>query len=208
MEAIGLLTYLLSLPGDWVIYKTTLHEQMNCGKDKLDRVFKELQAGSFIVSERVNGPDGKMCHKHTVFDKPPTGEPSPENPPMVNPPLLNTDSNKETITKSSDKSEVLNFENILAFLNEKTGRKFTKINNANKNKFKARIKEGYTKENIKNAIVNACAVQTHRENGYQYLTPEFFTRASTLDKYGTAAAQPHNSQSQLSFTPKIEAHTR
>ena len=25
----------------------------------------------------------------------------------------------------------------------------------------------------------------HKDNGFQYLTPEFFSRADTLDKYGS-----------------------
>ena len=39
MEAIGLLSYFLSLPSDWVIYKSQLHSQLNIGREKLDRMF-------------------------------------------------------------------------------------------------------------------------------------------------------------------------
>lgn len=59
-----------------------------------------------------------------------------------------------------------------------------KLNGKIESQFKARVKEGYKFENFALAITNAKKVDHHRENGYQYLTPEFFTRSETLTKYG------------------------
>lgn len=98
MEAIGLLTYLLSLPSDWVIYKTTLHKYFSVGPDKLDRVFKELQENGYIISVKVQNEAKTFEWNHVVYDKPFNGEPSPENtpmepypcfPPMAEPPMAN-----------------------------------------------------------------------------------------------------------------------
>ena len=89
--------------------------------------------------------------------------------------------------KDNKESNELDFVKLLSFINQKTGRKFKTINDKVKNKYKARLKEGYTKEDILNSIINASNLQYHKENGCQYLTPEFFSRATTLDKYGNEA---------------------
>lgn len=109
MEAIGLLCYLLSLPHDWVIYKTTLHSQMNCGVTKLDSAFKELQNSGYILSVKKQKENGRIEHEHIVYDKPyngepPHGEPPTENPPMENAQLLNT--NIQSTNKQSKEYKI------------------------------------------------------------------------------------------------------
>lgn len=112
IEAIGLLAYFLSLPHDWVIYKTKLHDQLNMGREKLDRIFKELQEAGYILSVKRQQESGRFEHEHIVYDKPyngepdhglpPHGEPDTALPDMANQPLLNT---KEQSTKEQKKKE-------------------------------------------------------------------------------------------------------
>lgn len=73
IEAIGLLSYFLSLPHDWVIYKTTLHNTLNIGRDKLDKIFKELTDKKYIISSKYV-KNGKISYNHEVFDKPQTSK--------------------------------------------------------------------------------------------------------------------------------------
>jgi predicted MPP superfamily phosphohydrolase len=73
MEALGLLAYLISLPHDWVVYKTTLHKTFEVGEKKLDRPFKELQEKGYILSVKKH-VDGKFQYEHIVYDKPFNGE--------------------------------------------------------------------------------------------------------------------------------------
>lgn len=100
---------------------------------------------------------------------------------------------KETLTNNNNTNNKNNNKNnidfllLLDFLINKTGRKFKLINKTVRKSFNARIREGYTKEIIMNSIINASNNQYHKDNGSQYLTPEFFSRASTLDKYGSEA---------------------
>ena len=72
---------------------------------------------------------------------------------------------------------------LLGFVNKTFGRRFELINDKTKRAYKARLKEGYTKEQIIDAITNAAASKYHKDNNYQYCTPEFFSRAETIDKY-------------------------
>lgn len=85
--------------------------------------------------------------------------------------------------KSSAKKESLDWSKLILFINEKTGRSFKVINDTVKAKYKARIKEGYTKEDITAAITNAPNTEFHKENNCQYCTPTYFSRADIIDKY-------------------------
>lgn len=77
----------------------------------------------------------------------------------------------------------INYQALLDFVNETFGRKFKVITEKVKKSYKARLKEGYKKEDIFEAIKNCKNVKYHIENNYQYCTPEFFSRSETLDKY-------------------------
>lgn len=48
---------------------------------------------------------------------------------------------------------------------------------------KARLKEGYTKEDIVNALRNAAKDQHHLDTNYKYLTLEFITRPDKLERF-------------------------
>lgn len=95
--------------------------------------------------------------------------------------------NVNDILLKKETKDILDFVKLLSFINQKTGRKFKTINDKVKRKYKARLKDGYTKEDILNSIINASNLQYHKDNGCQYLTPEFFSRQDTLDKYGNEA---------------------
>lgn len=112
IEAVGLLTYLLSLPHDWVIYKTHLHKTLSCGRDKTDRIFKELQDAGYILSVEHRNELGKIHYEHVVYDMPYNGEPVTGNPltdkpytgnpSTVNPQLLNTNTTKDVLQNKKE----------------------------------------------------------------------------------------------------------
>ena len=113
LEARGLLATLLSNSPDWVIYKTTLHKKFNIGREKLDRMFKELQDSGYIISvKRVNSENGRFEYDHVVYDLPYNGEPLTEIPytglpSTVEQPLINnkqTSNNKTSTNKTKEKS--------------------------------------------------------------------------------------------------------
>ena len=75
------------------------------------------------------------------------------------------------------------------------------INDTVKAKFKARIKDGYTKEDILNTINNASKDPFHIENNFKYLTPEYFSRASTIDKHSSLSKSEYKIHKQKSVIP-------
>lgn len=88
--------------------------------------------------------------------------------------------------------ESIDFDVLLKFINDSFSRQFRLINDKAKKQFKVRLKNGYTKEDIKQCIVNLKSNTYHKENGYQYCTPEFISRQDTLDKYSSLKQQKEN----------------
>lgn len=188
---------------------------LNCSKPTAIRSLKELMKKGLIVKTE-HKMAGMTFYRYKVKfegggkETLPVGSKetllggSKESLPN-NTTIDNTTNN--TIDHHSDKSEVIDFEKLLEFIKQKTGRKFDVINEKVRKKYRALLKQGYTPTNIRNAIVNACKVQSHKDNGYQYLTTEFFSRSDTIDKYGTDTVQSSGQQASL-FTPKIQSYSR
>lgn len=111
IEAIGLLSYFLSLPHDWVIYKTQLHSQLNMGREKLDRVFKELQDKGYVLSVKEMNDKGQFIYNHIVYDNPYNGEPITDKPhtekPLTDNQLLLSTNEQSTKIKSKEDKEKL-----------------------------------------------------------------------------------------------------
>ena len=103
-----------------------------------------------------------------------------------------TDNDNDNVTDNVNviNNNNINFEKLLSFLNSKTGRNFKVINETTKKKYYARLKEGYTKDDILNAIINAVNSDYHKENNFKYLTPEFFSRADKLNLYSSINNKP------------------
>lgn len=77
----------------------------------------------------------------------------------------------------------IDYQALLDFVNNTFGRKFQVVTDKVKRAYKKLLKDGYKKEDILNAIRNCKDNDYHKKNNYQYCTPEFFSRAETIDKY-------------------------
>jgi uncharacterized phage protein (TIGR02220 family) len=78
---------------------------------------------------------------------------------------------------------VINWDSLLTQFNNLTKREFKIINDATKKQILTRLKEGYTKEDLWNAIQNCYNDDFHKENNHKYLTLEFISRAKMMEKY-------------------------
>lgn len=81
----------------------------------------------------------------------------------------------------SEKPQI-DFDKLLSFFNETTGKNVRVVNDKTKRQFNARLKEGYTKADIFNAIKN-CYNDDYHQNNPKYLTLEFISRSDKLEKY-------------------------
>ena len=67
-EAKGFLCYILSLPDDWIIYKSKIQKDYNIGRTKLDRVLKELKSEGYMAEiEMVRNDKGKFSGVNYLF---------------------------------------------------------------------------------------------------------------------------------------------
>ena len=89
----------------------------------------------------------------------------------------------EILLKKEPK-EGIDFLKLLNCINVTFSKKFKVINEAARKKFNARLKDGYSKDDILNAITNSAKDQFHQESNFKWCTPEYFSRSTTLDKYG------------------------
>lgn len=83
-------------------------------------------------------------------------------------------------TKDNDKIE---WGVLLEYFNNVTGKKCKVVNEKTKRQLNARLKEGYTKTDIANAIKNCMKSSWHIEDNFKTLTLEFISRADKLEKY-------------------------
>ena len=97
---------------------------------------------------------------------------------------------KEEIIDVPAKAEKIDFEKLIEFINKNTGRNFKVINKTVKGKYLARLKDGYSKQDILDAVSNSIKSDFHKEKNFKYLTPEFFSRSETLDKYSNTNNKP------------------
>jgi hypothetical protein len=106
-ESLGVLCYLLGKPNDWTVRPTELAKRFGSGRDRIDRILKELIAAGYIVKAKTRDPLTGLWRavEYIVFQMPkcpppentevvtgpPTGNPSTDNPPPDNREVLNTD---------------------------------------------------------------------------------------------------------------------
>jgi hypothetical protein len=83
---------------------------------------------------------------------------------------------------------------------------FTVISDDVKKKYKATLKKGYNKNQIRWAIQNAFENKFFKEEGrdYRHLTPEYFSRPKTLDQYGFKPK--HKEEAEMTEYEKMQAH--
>jgi uncharacterized phage protein (TIGR02220 family) len=81
------------------------------------------------------------------------------------------------------KKDVIIWDELKDYFILKTGKPVRLVSDKVKVKFRARLREGYKKEDFANAIINAAKSSYHIESNYEYLTLEYISRSDTLDKY-------------------------
>jgi uncharacterized phage protein (TIGR02220 family) len=105
--------------------------------------------------------------------------------------LIRKDKIKEY--KEKDDNLSVNWEGLLSQFNNITGKNFKVICDKTKRQVNARLKEGYSKLDLVNAITNCFNDDYHKENP-KYLTLEFISRADKMQKYAQEVKKPKPKQ--------------
>ena len=97
LDAVGFLAVIISLPQNWTFNKVWARKRFGIGKEKLDRIVKELKAAGYCVVFQDHDPEtGRFSATTYIFtdesgqfdeideppvpEKPDTGEPVPGKP--------------------------------------------------------------------------------------------------------------------------------
>lgn len=83
--------------------------------------------------------------------------------------------------KADDKK--LDFEQLKNYYNSVFSKSMRVVCEKTKRQFNKRIKEGYTKADIKKAIDNASNDKFHEANDFKHVTLEFISRSDKFTKY-------------------------
>lgn len=90
----------------------------------------------------------------------------------------------EIFVEEQDPSKYKDFLNLFIEIGNKYNRNLKlRGDSKSKRQFTARIREGYSLDDFKKAIIAAHEDDFHKETGYKYITPEFITRADKLAKF-------------------------
>lgn len=105
-EARGVMGYLLSKPNDWTISRTDLIKRGDAGRDKIQRILKELEECGYVDRVRRKRPDGTFYYETTVYEVPTVDGFAVHGSPVNGKPvhLISTDlTNDESTNKSATK---------------------------------------------------------------------------------------------------------
>jgi hypothetical protein len=71
-EEKSILVHLLSLPEDWVVYKTEIWKHMNIGRDRFNKSWKSLVEYGYIHSVKVIDTNSNLIkgYNHIVYEEP------------------------------------------------------------------------------------------------------------------------------------------
>jgi len=87
-----------------------------------------------------------------------------------------------SLPKKVDDSK-LDFDLLKSYYNEVFSKSMRVVCEKTKRQFNKRIKEGYTKADIKKAIDNASNDKFHEANDFKHVTLEFISRSDKFTKY-------------------------
>lgn len=114
---------------------------------------------------------------------------SDRNATALNPQCEN-DAIREDKIKENKEIDI-DFDKLLESYNKLTGKNTRKVTDKAKRQIKARYKEGYTKSDIWNAMLNCSKDKFHKENNYKYFTLEFITREDKLNNFLSITDKEH-----------------
>ena len=87
---------------------------------------------------------------------------------------------------------VIDWDALLVQFNQLTKRNHKLIPDKAKRQLLARLKDGYTKQDIWNAIQNCYNDEYHKETNHKYLTLEFISRPDKMERYSVDVVKTKN----------------
>jgi hypothetical protein len=95
LEAKGLIAYMSSKPDDWIFHKSEIMKECKVGRDKLNKIYKELELSGNLVVTQLHDKEGKFSRTETLFFVDPENNPAfipltEKQPPCTDLPLTDS----------------------------------------------------------------------------------------------------------------------
>ncbi|MGN7113024.1 conserved phage C-terminal domain-containing protein [Staphylococcus ureilyticus] len=190
-KAKGIMSYLFSKPDDWQIYQTQLEKVSKDGKASVRSTINELIDNGYMTRQSRRKSNGDFdgynytLHEHPVND----GVRKMEDAKMEDAKMViaksdttNNNLTNNDLTNNDSRVDFIPYKEIIDYLNSKTGKRFSHKSNANQKLIKARINEGYTKDDFFNVIDTKTNEWINVEDMKQYLQPTTLF-GNKFDKY-------------------------
>lgn len=187
----GILLYLLSRPDDWQIYESEILKHTNDGKDSLKSGIRELEDVGYVVRTRKRNDKGHLNgYEYLVYEHPiqngnsylglsdngksnigktVNGESVPTNNKGTKNDLTNNNNTNNDNTLSGNPT--IPYQEIIDYLNEKTGKNFRHTTNKTKSFIEARWNEDFREEDFKK-VVDVKVAEWKGTDQDKYLRPE------------------------------------
>lgn len=96
------------------------------------------------------------------------------------------------IKENKSKSNKIEFDKLLVFFNDTFNKKCRVFSASIKQKYSARVSDGYTTMEIAKAMSVCKSDDFHKQNNFKYCTLEYFARPKTLDQYAFSESKQSN----------------
>lgn len=188
-KAKGILAYILSLPDDWNINLKEVMTHATDGEASFRSGWKELSDKGYVKRKPVRDKQ-RIKYWETIIYENVDIKPSPllvgfqdvenldvDNQDVENRNLLSTKDTKylKELSTNKDpspaKAERIPFKEIIDYLNEKTGKRYSHTANKNQDLIRARWNEGFRLEDFKSVIDTKVAEWNNDSKMAQYLRP-------------------------------------
>lgn len=187
-KAKGILSYLMSKPNDWIVRESDLVKRSTDNKTAYRSGLNELIELGYIEREQSRTKGKFKETVYTINISPQSGFEATVIAAPVNQPLSNTDSSNTNNTNiSKDIPLIKEYNSFIEKFNGLVNTKH-KATDKVKGQFKARIKDGYTLEDMERAIKNARKnefLMGKNDSKVRYLTPSYILREDKLDEWSS-----------------------
>lgn len=161
MEALGI--------KNWRTYSKALNELVQFGFINMIEISKNQYSSNIIaIVKNTKAPTkalDKALHNHSTKQ----GQS-----------IVSID---KQITSNKEQDNNIDWSKLLSKFNDITGKSSRVVPDKAKKQILARIKEGYTKNDILKGIENCYKDSHHQETNHKYLTLEFISRPDKLEKF-------------------------
>ncbi len=202
----GLLCYILSKPDDWIVYKRQLMKEFGIGRTMMDRMFKEMEnCGYLVISKMLRGEDGSfkgnayLFYDQSIFTD--ARNPTTDNPTTENHTTTNTIL-KPILDNTNISNVVLE---VVELLNSLTNKKYrADEKSSNYNFISARLKEGYSVEDLKSVVKSKTDKWLNDSKMKEYLRPSTLFNKTNFENYINETHKPEVKQESNSVLDQIK----